>query len=362
MRPAIRATAAEALVKGGGKEGIAAASKLLHDDAASVKLTVALALAQAGDKESVPVLINLLAVMPDDQVGQAEAALHRLAGDAAPQMPLGTEPAEKKKCREAWTSWWKTNGSGVDMTRLSESSQLGFTLICEAGRNRIFEVDRQGKERWAIENIAAAVDAVFLPGQRILIAECNSGLVTERDFKGNILWQKQLGSPVNVQRLPNGNTFMASNQSTIVEVDRTGKEVYRINRVPGGVLAAYRSRRGDIICLTHGNQCLRMDTTGKILKTFVSNHNGNCLGGLDVLPNDHILVPQPGFDKIVEFDRDGKVVREVKAPSPTMAMQLPNGHILGSNRFTGQVYELDRASKIVWEYKGANQVFRVRRR
>ncbi|MHB1421678.1 MAG: HEAT repeat domain-containing protein [Gemmataceae bacterium] len=361
--PAVRATAAEALFKGGGKEGIAAVRKLLHDDAAPVRLRVALALFDIGDKDSVPVLIDLLAVLPDEQAGQAETALHQLAGDAAPQTPLGTETAEKKKCRDAWSAWWKVNRQRVDITRASERSQLGYTVICEIGRNRIFEVDRQGKERWAIDNILGPVDVVLLPGQRILIAECNGNLVTERDFKGKILWQKQHGSPVNVQRLPNGNTFIASNQNAIVEVDRTGKEVYRINRVPGGVLSAYRSRHGDIICLTHGNQCLRMDTTGKVLKTFTSNHNGNCLGGLDLLPNDHILVPQTGFDKIVEFDREGKVIREVKAPSPTMAMQLPNGHILASNRNTGgQVYEVDRAGKIVWEYKGVNQVFRVRRR
>jgi HEAT repeat protein len=361
---AIRATAAEALVKGGGKDGIAAARRLLRDDAAAaVKLRVALALAQVGDKESVPVLIDLLTVLPIEQVGEAEAALHQLAGEAAPETALGTTAAEKKKCREAWSAWWKANGERIDMARLSERPQLGYTLICDVNRNRIFEVDRQGKERWAIDNIIGPVDAVVLPGQRILIAECNGNVVTERDFKGKILWRHQHNSPANVQRLPNGNTFIASNQNLITEVDRTGKELYRINnRVGGGVLAAYRSRRGEIFCLTHGNQCHRMDTTGRIQKTFNSNHNGNCLGGLDLLPNDHILVPQPGFGKIVEFDRDGKVVREVKAPNPTSVTQLPNGHILACSRNTGHVYEVDRTGKTVWEYRGNANLYRARRR
>jgi HEAT repeat protein len=359
--PALRATAAEALAKGGGKEGREAIRKLLQDDAATVRLRVALALAMSHDKDSVPVLIDLLAVLPDEQVGQAEAVLRQLAGDTAPETPLGTEEAEKKKCRDAWAAWWKTNAQRVKMTRLSEHALLGYTLICHGGQNRVVEVDHQGKERWVIPNINGGVDAVFLPGKRILIAECNVNRVTERDLKGNILWHKQVNVPVNIQRLSNGNTFIAG-QNHIIEVDRAGKQVYAIQNVPGGVLAAYRLRRGDIACLTQGNQCHILDTTGKVLKTFTSHHNGNCLGGLDVLPNDHLLVPQPGFGKIVEFDRQGKVVREVKAPNPSMATQLPNGHILAANRQTGHVFEVDRAGKIVWQHRVPGQVFRVRRR
>jgi HEAT repeat protein len=345
--------------------------RALAGDRPQRRAVAAEALAQAGDKEAVPVLIDLLAVLPGEQAGEIEAALHQLAGDAAPQTPLGTTMAEKKKCRDAWSAWWKDNSESADMTRLAEPPQRGYTLICDCGRQRVLEIDRQGKERWAIKNLQGPVDAVLLPGSRILIAECGGNKVTERDLKGNVLWQKHC-KPVNVQRLPNGNTFIASTfgQEGIFEVDRTGKELYRIKRVPGGVLAAYRTRRGDIFCLAReGNQCHRMDTTGKIKKTFTTNHNGYCLGGFDLLPNDHILVPQPGFGKIVEFDRDGKVVREVKAPHPTVVTQLPNGRILAVNNAIGRinhkghVFELDRAGKIVWEQMvGIGNVFRARRR
>ena len=215
---------------------------MLKDDAASVRLRVALALTLSHEKNGVPVLIDLLAVLPDDQVSQAEEVLHQLAGDTAPEVPLGTEAGEKKKCRDAWAAWWKTNAKRVDMTRLSEHPLLGYTMICHGGQNRIVEIDRQGKERWSIANINGGVDAVILPRQRILIAECNVNRVTERDLKGNILWQKQVNVPVNIQRLPNGNTFIAG-QNYLVEVDRTGKEVYKIQNVPGGVLSAYRLRR-----------------------------------------------------------------------------------------------------------------------
>jgi HEAT repeat protein len=362
-QPQVRAVAAEALARGGGRAGRAAVRKLLDDDAATVRLRVALALARAGDKDGVPVLIDLLAVLPDEQVSQAEEALHQLAVDSAPETPLGTEAAEKKKCRDAWAAWWKINAKRVEMSRLSEQPSLGYTLICHYARNRVFEVDRHGKERWAIENLGNPIDAVVLPGGHVLIAEFNKNRVTERDFKGNILWQKQVQTPINVQRLPNGHTVIASNQDFIVEVDRTGKEIYTINNVPGGVLAAYRSCKGDIVCLTNVGQCLLFDTTGKQLKSFAVGHDARCWGGLDVLSNGHILIPIPGRNKVVEFDRSGKSIREIPAADATMATQLSNGHILAAIRNTGHVFEVDRAGKIVWEHKaGPGEVFRVRRR
>jgi HEAT repeat protein len=360
--PAVRAMAAVALVKGGGKAGRQAVRELLADKDNVVRLRVALALALARDKDGVPVLIDLLPVLPEDRVAQAEEALRQLAGDSAPDTPLGTVPAEKKKCRAAWAAWWKINADRVEMTRLSEQRTLGYTLICDGGRNRVFEVDRHGKERWTINNLSTPVDAIVLPNQRILIAECNHNRVTERDFKGNILWQVPIPFPINVQRLPNGNTFIASNQNFVVEVDRRGKEIYRINNIGSGVLSAYRTRQGSIVCLTNASQCRILDTTGKTLKQFNSGHDNNCWGGVEILANGHILVAQPGFNKIVEFDGDGKVVREVKAPFPCTATQLPNGHILSANRGTGHVFEVDRAGKIVWEYRTGIQTHRVRRR
>ncbi|MGH7173303.1 MAG: HEAT repeat domain-containing protein, partial [Gemmataceae bacterium] len=81
VNPALRATIAEVLIQGGGLAGHAAAHKLLADDSAEVRLRVALALARAKDRDGVPVLIDLLTVLPLDRMSQAEDALHQLAGD-----------------------------------------------------------------------------------------------------------------------------------------------------------------------------------------------------------------------------------------------------------------------------------------
>jgi HEAT repeat protein len=358
----VRAAAAEALAKGGGVEGRAAAHKLLTDRAPDVRLRVALALTVAQDREAVPALIDLLTIVSGDQLGQVEDALCQLAGDTSPEVSLGEKPEERKKCRDAWAAWWKVNAQRVDLSRLTVRAWLGYTLVCDLNGNRVYELDRHGQQRWAITNAGGPIDARILPGNRVLIAEYGADRITERDFKGNILWERRIPNPVNVQRLPNGNTFVATANGPIVELDRSGKEVYTIPNLPGNTLAANRTRHDHIIALTQGGQCIRLDTSGKQLKSFAAGQNSRCLGGIDLLPNGRILVPQNNRGKVIEYDGDGKVIVEIDAPNAIAATGLPNGHVLVATQNAQRVYEVDRAGKVVWEHNAAGQVFRARRR
>ncbi len=362
-QPLMRASAARAMIEGGGADGRDAGRKLLTDEAPLVRLHVALALARAGEREAVPVLIDLLAVLSGDLRDLAEDSLYPLAGDSAPEVAAGETPAERRKCRDAWAAWWKAGGERVDLARLHDSPVLGYTLICDVGRNRVFEIDRHGRERWAIENVVQPFDAVVLPGKRVLVAEFNSNRVTERDFQGKVLWEKRVPSnPSNVQRLPNGNTLIAMNGGAIMEVDRTGKEIYTIPNVTGNTLAAKRSRRGDIYCMTFNGQCLVLDTAGKQLSTFTTGHDANSMGGIDLTSSGHLLVTWQEAGKVMEFDRTGKKLYEREVAGARTASALPNGHILVACQATQRVCELDRSGKVVWEHKEAGNPFRARRR
>jgi HEAT repeat protein len=360
--PSLRGTAAEVLIKGGGPEGRAAARKLLTDDSAPVRLRVALTLAAAKERDGVPVLIDLLTVLPVDQLGQVEDALHQLAGDTAPEVPAGTEAAERKKCRDAWAGWWKLNASRVDLGRLTNRPWFGYTIICDLPGNRVYELDRKGNQRWSISNAGGPTDARVLPGNRVLIAEYGADRVTERDLSGKILWEKRIPNPVNVQRLANGNTFVATLNGPIFELDRSGNEVVRINNPAGVNMSALRTRRGTIIALSQNGQCCVMDSSGKQIKTFASGQAQNCLGCLDVTSNGRIVVAQQHRNKVVEYDAEGKKLLEVDAQNPMSATGLPNGNILVASQNAQRVFEVDRAGKIVWEHPGAGQVVRARRR
>jgi HEAT repeat protein len=357
----VRAAAAEALAQGGGKEGRAAVRKLLGDADLDVRLRAALALVGAGERREVPALIGLLVELPEELVGQAEDALHQLAGESAPEVGLGSTKEEKKKCREAWEGWWKANAARIDPARLNNRPWFGYTVICDIGTNRVYEIDRTGKERWGINGLQTPLDARVVGNRRVLIAEYNGNKVTERDFDGKVLWSKEgLGAlVVNVQRLPNGNTFIATT-AQMLEVDRTGKEVYTIPHGPG-IAAAHRTRAGKIICINNGGQCIVMDTAGKQLQAFAVNPGGG-VGSVDVMPNGHILIAEQNTGKVVEYSPEGKRVADANAPQPRTATALPNGHYLVASWQDQRTFEVDRSGKIVWEHKSTGRPFLARRR
>jgi HEAT repeat protein len=362
-RPLVRAAAAQALARGAGTEGRDAARKLLRDEVATVRLQAALALAVAQDPASVPVLIDLLAVLPADEAGQAEGILYQLAGDKAPRESLGTQESERVKCRDAWAAWWKTNAERVDLAGLSDRPLLGYTILCDIIGNRVYEIDRHGKQRWSIDNLQGPVDAWMLPCDRVLIAEFYGQRVTERDLKGNILWQKATrGHVINVQRLPNGHTFAVTGGGPIAEFDRTGKEVFQLNDAGQRAVGGYRFPGGPLVTLSPNGRCVLMDTAGKQLKSFPSQHDASHYGRIDLSPNGRILITQCSRKKVIEYGKEGQKLLEVDAPDICTASALPNGHILVACQEKQRAYELDRAGKIIWEHKNAGQVFRARRR
>src|SRR5207249_1728317 len=107
------------------------------------------------------------------------------------------------------------------------------------------ELDRDGKLRWQIRGLHSPFQAQVLPGDRILVAEYAGGRVTERNLKGDILWQKSVPSAMQCQRLPNGNTFIVS-PTFLVEVDSAGKEIFQ-ERQLGSLVAAKKLRNGQIV-------------------------------------------------------------------------------------------------------------------
>lgn len=365
FRPGVRIAAAVALAKSGGPDALPALRKLLTADKdTTVRLRAALALAPH-DKEAMPTLIELIAVLDAEKAGEAHDLLSQLAGEKAPAHPEDTSES-RKKCSADWAEWWKQNSEKVDLARLiapQSYHMLGYTVICEANTGRVVEIDRSNKERWSFGGVLFPVDAWVLPGNRVLVAECNGAKVTERDLKGNIVWQRAglNGSPVNVQRLPNGNTFIATNIN-ILEVDRKGKDILMLNNL-GAITAAYKAKNGQIIVVSQNGQCIRFDGAGKQLKTFNSGRVGGWTSGVDLLPNGRILIAQPNNNKTVEFDPEGKVVMEFNTPQVTTATALPNGNILAASSNTRQVLEIDRRGKTVWTFNaGPGGAFRARRR
>jgi HEAT repeat protein len=358
--PARRSASAVALCRLGDTRHRRAVRKLLADGEPTVRLQVGQALAIAGDREAVPVLIDVLSQVPSDQAGQVEDLLYRLAGADATSFPPGSESTDRLKYSDAWRNWWSKNGERVDMAVLRDTERtLGYTLLILLNAHRVVEWDRDGKPRWQIDGLASPLDAEVVSGRRVLIAEHDTKRVTERNFKGEVLWEKKLSdSPIHAQRLPGGATFVATRR-LLLEVDRSGKEVVRYHS-PHTIITARRFRDGRIGCIEKGSY-LELDASGKETKRFAVGVGVYTTNALTLLPHGHLLITSYGGGTVQEYDPSGKVVWQVSTSRPLCALRLPGGNTLVSSQDMVLV-ELDRAGKEVSRREAQGHPCQIRRR
>ncbi len=306
-------------------------------------------------------LIALLGKLPAEQAVPVEDYLRSLAADRVPAV----DGDDREKRQQAWSAWWQANGARIELPDRSEElavqRYLGYTLLIQQQLNQVVELDRAGKVRWTLTGLLSPQDARVLPGDRVLVSEYAGLRVTERNLKGEVLWQKAVPTnPLNVQRLPSGNTFIAG-RTMFLEVDRTGKEITRITRPLSDVMSAWRLPDGQIVCLTNRSMYLRLDRTGKELKSFRLQGVSNF--GNDLLPNGNVLVPLSWQNKVTEYDPSGKVVWEASVVQPMAATRLANGHTLIScQQWPAKIIEVDRTGKQVAVLPAATYTVRVRRR
>jgi hypothetical protein len=367
-----RAAAAEALCRAGVKAQFPAVRKLLKDKEAIVRLRAAMGLVPHKEKTAVPTLIEVLKDLTESEAWEAEDLLFRLAGDDAPSVALGTDAESRKKCSEEWGAWWKKHGEKVDLAKLGKIPEvLGYTMICQIDRfwrggrqnGKVFELDKDKKVRWTIDNLNYPVDAQILPNKRVLVTEYQGRQITERDHKGNIKWTKAVnGWPIGAERLRNGNTFIVM-QNLLLEVDKKGNEVWSYQRINSDIARAKKLRNGDVAYITSGGRYARINKDKKELKAFNIGGWFNVFGGLDVLPNGRILVANNQWGKVTEYSQDGKVIWEAKNLQwPTSAFRLPNGETIVSSQNNNKVTVLDKKGKEIWSHNADGMVYIAKRR
>jgi HEAT repeat protein len=367
--PARRAAAAFVLGRSSHAAEREGVRSLLTDADPRVRLRAAQGLVAGKDKGAVPTLIALLGDAPLLVTWKAEELLYRMAGDRAPSGSLGDgSPTARQKYRDLWAEWWRRFEPRVDLARLEEGPQyLGLTLLAELNNNRVVEYGPDGKVRWKLDQaqgIMGPMDAQMLPGGRVLIAEYQGQRVTERDLQGKVHWSKQVqANPITCQRLPNGNTFIATHQN-VLEVTRDGREVYNRNIAGGGLLfAAQKLANGRIICIANPATVQEVEaSTGRVQHSFQLGNNLGGWCGIEGLRNGRYLVAVLNTGKVMEVDAAGKIFWECTVQGASFATRLPNGHTLVSSLMNRKVVEVDRAGKTVKEIPTDGQPWRVHRR
>jgi hypothetical protein len=368
--PVKRAAAGAALCPARLPDVMPSVRKQLNDRDAHVRLRVGLALASQGEKDAVPILIRLLDELPWSDTDPIMNMLERLAGASLPAIIYGPDAEAHHKYREAWESWWKDRQAKLDPSHLEQATRpRGFTMVVLLDEGLIEDLNSANQVNWKIENVTMPLDAQLLPGEEsVLVAEHRINKVAERNLKGEIRWERRVAGPLMAQRLPNGNTFIAT-RSQLFEVDKEGKEVFSYSRPDGGeFMRAAKLRDGDIVCLVQIGVALvryvRLTPAGKDFNEIRSwGVQVRTSGGrIDVLPNGHVLIPEMDNNRVVEYDADGHNVWETALDQPIAAVRLTNGNTIVTLMRANRAVEVDRAGKEVWQYKADTRVTRAFRR
>ncbi len=364
-RPLRRAAAAHVLARCSLAAARQPLNRLLKDDDPYVRYEAAVGLLRRGDRSAGRVLIALLTEAPAALSYRVEDTLWGLAGDKPPVGLSNATLADRQRGREIWEAWWKEQGDRVDLKSLSEVSPvLGLTLVCEydgvEGGGRLVEYGRDGKIRWQINNLLGINDAQLLSGGRVLVAERNAGQVTERDRSGKILWTCAAPGAIACQRLPGGNTLIA----TFNELFEVTPLQERVHTLSGSFRHAIRLRNGHILAVTAMGTVLELDATWKEVRTVTPTAYGNGAGywaSVELLPSGRLLVAYGGSGKVVELDASGTVVWECSQPNCVFATRLRNGHTLIAGFEQRTLVEVDREGKELTKMQLQGRPFTIRR-
>lgn len=146
------------------------------------------------------------------------------------------------------------------------------------------------------------------------------------EVDGLVNWEIPWGGIHDIHVLPGGNIMVQEGKNKIVEIDRGTKKV----------VWSYDS----------------------------ATQNGNAGKDVEVhafqpLADGSIMLAESGPGRIIEIDRDGKLLKEIKLklnqPHPHMdtrlARKLPNGNYLVSHEGDGFVREYGPDGAVVWEFE-----------
>lgn len=160
--------------------------------------------------------------------------------------------------------------------------------------------------------------------QHRLIVQGNQKLAIV-DRGGQIEWEMPWGAIHDIHVLTNGNVMVQQGAAKVVEIDRAKKQV----------VWTYDS------ATQNGNAGKRIE-----------------VHAFQPLDNGRVMIAESGAARIIEVDRDGKLLHEVKlkvnkpnAHSDTrLVRKLPTGNYLVCQEADGAIREYDAAGKIVWEF------------
>jgi hypothetical protein len=169
---------------------------------------------------------------------------------------------------------------------------------------------------------AVSLGVVHADGHRVLLQGNGKLAVWEG---GKETWEMKWGGIHDVHVLPNGNYMVQRHMREVVEIDPKTKEV----------VWSYNSKT------SNGNE-------GKPVEVHA----------FQPLEDGVVMIAESGPGRIIEIDREGKILKEVKMKidrpnahrDTRLVRKLASGNYLVCHEGEGALREYDGAGVVVWEY------------
>lgn len=143
---------------------------------------------------------------------------------------------------------------------------------------------------------------------------------------GRVSWEMPWGGIHDIHLLPGGNILTREGRTAVVEIDRESKQV-----------------------VWRYDSATSPDNTGRRVEVHA----------FQPLDDGRLMIAESGAARIIEVDRDGKIVHElplvVDNPNPhsdtRLARKLDSGNYLVAHEADGKAREYDPSGEVVWEYE-----------
>jgi outer membrane protein assembly factor BamB len=153
--------------------------------------------------------------------------------------------------------------------------------------------------------------------------------------EGKVEWEERIRDIHDLHVLPNGNILFQTSWTKLVEMTPDHKTVWQYD---------------------------------------AAKHNGNAGRKVEVhafqrLPDGVTMIAESGPGRIIEVDKEGKLLKEVKLKvarndphrDTRLVRKLDNGHYLVAHEAENAVREYDADGKVLWEHNVGSQVYSAER-
>lgn len=193
-------------------------------------------------------------------------------------------------------------------------------------------------------------------GHPLLICDSANNRVCVLSADGKVEWEYPAVHPQDCWRLPNGNYLFCFRDGALELTPRKEKVWQYQAPSKAEVHACQPLPDGRVLLVECGSsRVIEVDRQGQVvkeikLKTAPEVNLHDQFRGTRKTKDGHYLVCFKGEHKVVEFDADGKILREVKAPGDVHeVVPLPDSHWLITCGDGHKVIEIDITGNTVWE-------------